>query len=173
MLADTGFKLVSMRRGDHWRLSENERNELGLNLMRCVKTLPMIPEDKLGKFAPWLGLGMCAYAIVVPRAEHDASMRALPNAADPRVGPATFERVNVDMLPPEVAQAVRDGRAEIRTMTPEEYAQWQASQHGGEPEWPTLGATDETLLTRVIDATQGVDQGSLAEAARSAGRLTD
>lgn len=171
MLADTGFKLAAMRRGDHWRLSENERNELGLNLMRCVKTLPMIPEDKLGKFAPWLGLGMCAYAIVVPRAERDAAMRALPNGSDPRVGPAAFERVNVDMLPADVQQAVRDGRVEVRTMTPEEYA--AMVRDGGEPDWPTLGATDETLLTRVIDATQGVDQGSLAEAARSAGRLTD
>lgn len=174
MIADTAFKVVALRRGDHWRLSEAERNELGVNMMRCVKTLPMIPEDKLGRYAPWFGLAMCSYAIVVPRAETDARRQQLPTAAQPRVGTSAFERINADVpLPPDLAAAVERGDVQVRHMTPDEYAAFMREQNGDVPEYPTLAATDETLLDRVIQETIGVDQGTLANDARASGRLSE
>lgn len=172
MMIDTAFKLVALRRGDHWRLSEGERGELGMNAMRCVKTLPMIPEDKLGKYAPWFGLAMVSYAVVMPRVEADQSLRrAIPSAAQPRVAPQVFERVNGDELRQQFGPDV-----EIRTMTADEYAAFlreQGGRDGGDVADVTVAATDDSLLDRTIVATQGVDQGTLAFEARAAGRLTE
>lgn len=112
--------------------------------------------------APWLGLGMLGFAIVGSRLEVDQRLAL--------AGPNTAQRLPAE-LPPDVAEAVRSGRAEIRTMTREEYDAWAHQTEGALDGWPTLAATDETLLTRVIAETQGIDQATLAADARNSGRL--
>lgn len=141
-------------------------------LMRVAKQLPQIPEEKLGKWGAFVGAGMVVVAIVQPRVEQDARMQQLPSGASPRVGAQTFERINPDVpLPPDLERAVREGRAEVRTMTAEEYARFAQSSAGALDGYPTVAATDETLLDRVIAETEGVDQATLADQARADGRL--
>lgn len=166
-----------MRRGEHWRLSQNERDEFGLAAMRAVKTLPQIPDEKLGKWGAWLGVVMITYGIVGPRVEQDAQRQQLPSRTQPRVGDDTFARMNEPMIATDEAEAnrlaeqLRAGGADVRVMTPEEYAEFARSTQAAQEGWPTLGGTDETLLDRTIAATHGVDQGTLAEHARAHGRL--
>lgn len=137
--------------------------------MQAAKALPQIPAEKVGKYGAVLGFGIVLVGVVQSRVEQDQQLRAqLPPALHPpRPMPAGF-----DQLPPDVQQLVRDGKAEIVSMTPEEYAQ-QMRARNGDDAYPTLGATHETLLDEVIDATQGVDQGALADVARAQGRIGD
>jgi hypothetical protein len=59
----------------------------------------------------------------------------------------------------------------VQYMTDAEYMEYASGTDAAKEGYPTLGATDETLLDRTIAATQGVDQGTLAEQARRDGRL--
>lgn len=150
-------------------MSENERNELGVAAMQAAKALPQIPADKIGKYGAVAGFGFMAITIVQARVDEDQRLRSQPNPAlrpAPRPAPASA----IEQLPPDVAQLVREGKAEIVSMTPQEYAEMMRERNGDDA-YPTLGATHETLLDEIIGATQGVDQGTLAEHARASGRL--
>jgi hypothetical protein len=162
---DQLFKIVAWRRGPHWNLAEGERNELGVALARVAKTLPAIPEEKLGKYSVYVGAAMVVVGIVQPRLEADERIKerrpiGAPAPTVERVSPADAERL--------VAEAAARGE-QVRFMTPEEYEAYIRT--GGADEWPTVAATDPTLLDRVIEQTAGIDQGTLATEARNSGRI--
>ena len=136
--------------------------------MQAAKALPQIPSDKVGKYGAVLGFGIMTVGIVQSRVDEDQRLRSQPNPALRM--PSAPAPAMISQLPPEIAQLVREGKAEIVSMTPEQYAE-EMRRRNGEDAYPTLGATHETLLDEIIGATAGVDQGTLADHARASGRI--
>lgn len=71
------FEITAQRRGELWRLSEDEKKAWGDAMANCLRHVPM-PEKQVGIAADIVALGFVAYATVVPRLNAD---RAALNAA--------------------------------------------------------------------------------------------
>lgn len=119
----------------------------------------MIPEKAMAKYADLVGAGMIWFAVISARvmadqaiAERARQLSRPPGAPDP-----------VEPLQPSGPET---------WLTAEDYAAYaQATPAAAEEGYPTVAATDETLLDRVITETQGIDQGTLAEVAKANGQL--
>ncbi len=81
MLAGVAFDLVATRRGEHWRLSEQERQLIGENLDAVLaKYLPGV------NMGPEASLAVVLAAVVMPRLRAD--MQAQGQEADAKAGEA-------------------------------------------------------------------------------------
>lgn len=116
----------------------------------------------MGILADVLGAGMAWFAIVGARVQADqiiASRAAqLAAGAHRPAGP-----------PPDAEPIASPPPGAF--LSSEEYAAFAQATDGARDGYPTVAATDENLLGRVIQETQGIDQATLIGIAKENGQL--
>lgn len=85
------FEIAAQRKGEHWRLGDDEKAAWGNAMANVLRHVPM-PEKQMGIAADIAAVGFVAYASLVPRINmdraitaHNAAARTEPAVpADPR-----------------------------------------------------------------------------------------
>lgn len=85
------FDLAAARRGDHWKLSTDERRAVGDSLANVLRHVNL-PERELGIAADIAAVGLVFYSIVTPRLEYERRMIASVGGADRSPAPPTPPR---------------------------------------------------------------------------------
>lgn len=84
------FAITATRRGDHWKLADQEKDAAGNALANVIRHIPM-PEKQVGIAADIAALGFCAYALIVPRIELERRVNALQSGPSETPAPAPVE----------------------------------------------------------------------------------
>lgn len=77
------FEITAQRKGEHWRLGNEEKSAWGDALANCLRHVPM-PEKQVGIVADIVALGFVSYATIVPRVNID---RAVLESQRPKAAP--------------------------------------------------------------------------------------